>query len=344
MTADLVALEPLTGYLESRLEGFRGPLEARKFPSGQSNPTFLLQAASGRYVLRRKPPGPLLKSAHAVDREFRVMTALQESAVPVPRPYLLCEDESVIGAMFFVMSLVEGRHFADPRVPEVGGEERALVYDEMNRVLARLHGLDVVALGLADYGRPGNYFARQVARWSQQYAASATEVLPNMEAVIAWLGQNTPPDDGRVSLVHGDYRIDNMIFAADGPRMAALLDWELSTLGHPFADLAYQCMQWRMPAGGEGRGLAGVDRARLGIPSEADYLARYCRRMGLSGIDDWAFCLAFSFFRMAAILQGVRKRALDGNASNPDQANRLGAMVPLLADKAAAIVEEGAEA
>jgi len=340
--AALIDSDAVTHYLEARLEGFQGPLQITKFPTGQSNPTFLLDAASGRYVLRRKPPGKLLKSAHAVDREYRVMRALQETGVPVPRPYLLCEDEGVIGAMFFVMSLVEGRHFADPRTPEVSNEERSGFYDDMNRVLVALHSLDVEAIGLADFGRPGNYFERQVGRWTKQYQASATEVIPAMDHLMAWLSHNTPPDDGRVSLVHGDYRIDNMIMAADASRIAALLDWELSTLGHPLADLAYQCMQWRMPVGEQGRGLEGVDRNGLGIPTEKAYVARYCERAGLPAIDNWAFYLAFSFFRFAAILQGVLKRALDGIASNPDQAKRLGAMVPVLAEKAMVVVQQGA--
>lgn len=344
-TADAVALidsDAVSRYLKAHLPGFRSPLQVTKFPAGQSNPTFLLESPSGRYVLRRKPPGKLLKSAHAVDREYRVMRALRGTEVPVPRPYLLCEDEEVTGAVFFVMSLVEGRSFADPRIPEVGNEERCVIYDEMNRVLVALHSLDVAAIGLADFGRPGNYFERQVGRWTKQYQASATEVIPAMDRLMVWLGDHTPPDDGRVSLVHGDYRIDNMIMAVDAPRIAALLDWELSTLGHPFADLAYQCMQWRMPVGEQGRGLAGVNRERLGIPTEKAYVARYCQRAGLAAIENWAFYLAFSFFRFAAILQGVLKRALDGNASNPDQAKRLGAMVPVLAEKAMVVVKEGA--
>lgn len=341
-TTALVDRDAVTRYLEANLEGFRGPLTVTKFPTGQSNPTFLLEAASGDYVLRRKPPGELLKSAHAVDREYRVMRALQETGVPVPRPYLLCEDEGVIGAMFFVMSLVEGRHFADPRMPGESDELRSGLYDDMNRVLVALHGLDVAAIGLADFGRPGNYFERQVGRWTKQYEASATQTIPAMDRLIVWLNESTPPDDGRVSLVHGDYRIDNMIVAAEAPHIAALLDWELSTLGHPFADLAYQCMQWRMPVGDQGRGLEGVDRKSLGIPSEADYVARYCERAGVPAIENWEFYLAFSFFRFGAILQGVLRRALDGNASNPEQAKRLGATVPLLAEKAMAVVERGA--
>ena len=335
----LLDVEALERYLAARLEGFRGPVRARKFESGQSNPTFLLETPGGALVLRRKPPGKLLKSAHAVDREFRVMTALQGGEVPVPKPVLLCEDETVIGSMFFIMEFVAGRNFTDPRVPEVGREERGVLYDEMNRALVALHSVDVEAVGLADFGRPGNYFARQVKRWSEQYRASETETIAAMDAVIDWLRANTPADDGRVALVHGDFRIDNMIFGQDTPRLAAVLDWELSTLGHPFADLGYQCMQWRLPAGEAGRGLDGVDRAALGIPSEEDYVARYCERMGIAGIPEWTFCLAFSFFRLAAILQGVKKRALSGNASNPQRALQLGGVVPLIAEKAMVLID-----
>ncbi len=342
MREDVTQLDvgAVEAYLAARLDGFRGPLNATKFASGQSNPTFLLRTPSAAYVLRRKPPGKLLKSAHAVDREFRVMRALAGSDVPVPRPHILCQDESVIGSMFFVMDYVEGRNFQDPRVPEVDRETRAGVYDAMNAVLAALHSVDVEAVGLADFGRPGSYFARQVARWSGQYRASETETIPAMDAVIAWLDDNVPADDGRVALVHGDYRIDNMIFDESAPRVIAVLDWELSTLGHPFADLGYQCMQWRLPVGDAGRGLDGVDRAALGIPSEEAYVARYCERMGISGIPEWTFCLAFSFFRFAAILQGVKKRAIDGNASNPERGLQLGTMVPLIAEKAADLIAE----
>ncbi|MBI1383659.1 MAG: phosphotransferase [Rhizobiales bacterium] len=340
--SQLIDPEGIARYLEAHLPGFSGPVWVEKFASGQSNPTFRLETPGGRYVLRRKPPGQLLKSAHAVDREFRVMRALAGSRVPVPRVHLLCEDETVIGSMFLVMELVEGRHFGDPRVPEVDNRERSAIYDDMNRVLAALHDIDVEAVGLADFGRAGNYFARQVARWSQQYRASATREIVDMDRLIAWLEAATPEDDGRIGLVHGDYRIDNMIFRAEAPRIAAVIDWELSTIGHPFADLAFQCMQWRMPVGPEGRGLEGVDRASLGIPSESDYVARYCERRGIDGIANWEFYLAFSFFRLAAIMEGVLRRALEGNASNPEQARRLGSAVPLMAQKAMAIVEHGA--
>lgn len=329
---DLGAVER---YLTAHMPGFRGPLSAEKFAMGQSNPTFRLESPSGRYVLRRKPPGELLKSAHAVDREFRVQKALEGSDVPVAKMHLLCEDESVIGSAFYVMDFVPGRNFVDPRLPGVSPEDRAAVFDAMNRSLAALHSVDVAAVGLSDYGRPGNYFERQTGRWTKQYRAAETETIPAMDALIGWLADNMPEDDGRTTLVHGDYRIDNMIFHAERPEQIAILDWELSTLGHPFSDLAYQCMQWRMPTGEDGRGFGDEDRTALGIPSEDAYVEAYCRRMGLSGIPIFDFCVAFSFFRMAAIVQGVKKRGLDGNASNPERAARMGVFVPVFAERGA---------
>ena len=320
-------------YMAAHVPGFRGPLEVRKTPTGQSNPTFILSSPSGRYVLRRKPPGQLLKSAHAVDREFRVQKALAGTDVPVAKMHVLCEDESVIGSMFYVMECVDGDVHFDPRLSDRDNATRARMFDEMNRVLAALHDVDYRAVGLEDFGRPGSYFARQLGRWTKQYRASETEPLPDMDALIRWLEENMPPDDGITTLVHGDYRIDNMIFARDGSRVLAVLDWELSTLGHPYSDLAYQCMQWRMPPGEDTRGLEGVDRKANGIPNEEEYVARYCERRGLAGIPIFDFCLAFSFFRIAAIIQGVKKRGLDGNASNPERALRMGAYVPVYARK-----------
>ena len=325
---DLAAVER---YLAAHLPGFRGPLRAEKFSVGQSNPTFRLDSPSGTLVLRRKPPGVLLKSAHAVDREFRVQKALAGTEVPVARMHVLCEDESVIGSMFYVMDFQPGRHFMEPTLAALSPDQRGAVFDEMNRVLAALHSVDYAAVGLGEFGRPGSYFARQIGRWTKQYRASETGTLADMDALIDWLDANLPEDDGRVSLVHGDYRIDNLIFDAGKPKIAAVLDWELSTLGHPFSDLAYQCMQWRMPVGEEGRGLAGIDRKAQGIPAEEEYVDAYCRRMGLAGIPGFDFCLAFSFFRMAAIVQGVKKRGLDGNASNPERAARMGRFVPIYA-------------
>jgi aminoglycoside phosphotransferase (APT) family kinase protein len=331
----------LLDWLGRHVADFRGPARLEKFKGGQSNPTYRLAAASGSYVLRRQPPGALLKSAHAVDREFRVMRALAGSGVPVPQVHALCEDPNVIGSMFYVMEHCAGRIFWDAALPELSGApERAAVYDEMNRVLAALHRVDPAAVGLADYGKPGNYFARQLSRWIGQYRASELRPIPAMEELMGWLQERQPADDGRVALVHGDYRLDNIVFHEREPRIVAVLDWELSTLGHPLADLAYQCMQLRMPGGQAfAPGLTGVDREALGIPEESAYVARYCQRMGFERIDNWPFCLAFSFFRLAAIAQGVAKRAVDGNASNV-RAAELGNWVEPLAAMALSVIAE----
>lgn len=319
MTAQELDTSRLGDYLASHLPEFSGQITAEKFPGGQSNPTFKLTMDGRHYVLRRKPPGELLKSAHAVDREYRVITALRDTAVPVPETYVLCEDDSIIGSMFYVMEYIEGRILWDPLVPEAADNtERAAMYDAMNETLAALHNVDVDAVGLSDYGRPGNYFERQLNRWSKQYRASETEHIPDMEALMAWLQENMPPDDGNVSLVHGDYRLDNMVFHPTEPRVVAILDWELSTLGNPLADLANQCMAWMLPRDGRIKGLAGVDRASLGIPSDEEYIARYCERTGRAGIDNWNFYLVFSLFRLAAIIQGIVKRAQVGTASSSD--------------------------
>lgn len=329
----------LAAYLAAHWPGFSGPVSAEKFSGGQSNPTFLLTHAGGKAVLRKKPPGQLLKSAHAVDREYRVMKALGGTDVPVPRMRLLCEDESVIGTAFYVMDFVEGRIFWNPAVPEVDNAGRAAIYDAMNRALCALHTVNVDKVGLADFGKPGNYFARQLTRWTEQYRASELEPIPEMNWLIDWLEKTLPADDGRASLVHGDYRIDNMIFAADRIELLAILDWELSTIGHPFADLAYQCMQWRLPNAGNMRGLAGVDRAALGIPTEEAYVADYAKRTGMDPREHWTFYLAFSLFRLGAILQGVVKRAVSGNASNPERALKMRDSVPLLARMAKGVIE-----
>jgi len=334
MSTDTQTLDipKVSAYLEKHLEGFEGPLEVSKFQAGQSNPTFLLKTPSRNYVLRRKPPGVLLKSAHAVDREFRVQKALQDTYVPVSKMHLLCEDDDVIGSAFYIMDHIDGRNFMDPRMPDMDKAGRAGVIDEMNRVLAALHEVDIDAVGLSDYGPPGNYYERQVARWTKQYRASETEDLPAMNKLIEKLTASIPADDGQRTLVHGDYRIDNMMFEKDGTKCLAILDWELSTIGHPYADLAAVIMQWQMPAGTEGRGFGGVDRAALGVPSDAEFIAKYCERRGLDGIDNFGFYLAFCFFRMAGIIQGVLKRALDGNASNPERAMKVGAYVPVFAE------------
>ena len=331
----------LDAWASAHVEGYAGPSKAIKYPTGQSNPTYRIETPGGAYVLRSKPPGKLLKSAHMVEREFRVLRALESAGFPAPRALALCEDGNVAGSVFYLMAHVEGRIFWDPGLAESSREERAGIYDAMNAGLAQLHAIDVAGAGLADYGKPGNYYARQTQRWTEQYRASETRRIPDMDALIDWLAAHMPPDDGRVSLVHGDFRIDNMIFAPESPRLLAVLDWELSTLGHPFADLAYQAMQWRLPNSGEFRGLAGLDRAALGIPSDEEYVAAYCRRRGLDGVPHWPFLIAFSFFRIAAIVQGVYKRALDGNASNPQRGLKMGEGVPLMAKLA---MEEAARA
>jgi aminoglycoside phosphotransferase (APT) family kinase protein len=329
--------DALRAYLKDSIPGFSGPVSSRKFSGGQSNPTYLLSTGSGEYVLRRKPPGQLLKSAHAVEREFRVMQALSATAVPVPHTFHLCEDESIIGSVFFVMEHVRGDIFWDPALPELSKSQRRAIYLEMCRALAALHQVDIDAVGLGDFGRPGDYFARQINRWTQQYFASQTDKIAAMEAVIEWLPANLPTDDGRVALVHGDYRLDNMIFNTGKAEIAALLDWELSTLGHPLADLAYQCMQLRMDPGKQLSGLNGIDRAALGIPSEQEYVAQYCEHSGFDRIDNWPFYLVFSFFRFAAILQGVKKRAIDGNASSA-AALEYARLIRPLAEKALAVI------
>ncbi len=321
----------LADYLQRELPGFVGPLASTKFKGGQSNPTYLIEAASGRYVLRRKPPGVLLASAHAVDREFRVLQALHGGPVPVARPLHLCRDESVIGSMFYLMQFVEGRIFWDPSLPDVATEDRAAFFDAIVDTLAALHRVDVHAVGLSDYGKPGNYFARQISRWSEQYRASQTRAIPAMDALIDKLDARCPADDGVVSLTHGDYRIDNLMFAPDAARVVAVVDWELSTLGHPLADLGYFCMALRLPRNPALPGLGGMDRAALGIPDEAAILARYSAQSGRPIPEDWPFVLAFSFFRLAAIAQGVAKRAQQGNASN-EKAAQAGQMTAMLAE------------
>jgi len=332
-------LEIVGPYLEANISGFKGLRNAKKFEGGQSNPTYLLNASSGQYVLRRQPPGNLLKSAHAVDREFRVIKALRNSDVPVARADHLCEDKQIIGSLFYVMSYEQGRVFWDPALPDLTNKQRTKIYDEMNRVLAALHEVNVEAVGLDDYGRPGNYFERQISRWTKQYQASETEVIVAMDKLIDWVSTNIPKDDGQVSLIHGDYRMDNIIFHPTESNALALLDWELSTLGHPYADLAYQCMQLRVGRDAAIAGLGELDRKAHGIPSEAEYVAQYCERRGIDTIPNWSFYVAFSFFRLAAILQGVLKRAIDGNASS-QKAFDYGALAPQLAEQAIELIRE----
>lgn len=336
-----VDFDRLTGHLEEWIPGFRGPVTAEKFAGGQSNPTFLLKAQSGSYVLRRQPPGELLKSAHAVDREFRVLTALANTDVPVARAYHLCEDRDVIGTMFYVMSFEQGRIFWNPALPEIPRAQRTTCYDAILGTMAALHEVDVEQVGLADYGRAGNYFERQISLWTKQYRTAETERLEAMEALIDWLPANCPAQEGRPSLVHGDFRIDNLIFDQHACRVRALLDWELSTLGDPLADLAYFCMCLRLPSDGPITGLAGEIRAELGVPEERALVERYCALRGIPSISNWHFYLAVSFFRLAAIAQGVKMRALKGNASHA-RALEVGAMAGQLAQMAACLIEQEA--
>ncbi len=318
-------------YLADQIADFAGPLTVEQFQGGQSNPTYRLSTPRRSYVLRRKPPGELLPSAHAVDREYRVITALAQSAVPVARTWCLCEDPAIIGTAFYVMDCVEGRVLWDPSLPGMNRAERGAIFDEMNRVMAALHQVDIDAVGLAEFGRPGNYFARQIGRWGKQYRASETEKINAMERLLAWLPENIPPGDDTV-IVHGDFRLDNMIFHPIEPRILAVLDWELSTLGHPLADFSYHCMSWQIPAG-VFRGLGGLDLPKLGIPTEEDYVAAYCRRIGLAKIDPrhWRFGLAYNLFRLAAILQGIMGRVVAGTASSK-QAEQMGRAARPLAE------------
>jgi aminoglycoside phosphotransferase (APT) family kinase protein len=339
MSLDVGVVE---SWLRDRVDGACRIVEAKKFEGGQSNPTYLLRGPDRAFVLRRKPPGTLLKSAHAVDREFRVQSALLETEVPVARMFAYCDDPSVLGAEFYVMEHVAGRSFDDPRLGEIPRRERSPYVKEMARVLAAVHSVAIDEVGLGDFGPRGNYFRRQIDRWTRQYRATETGTLPAMDRLIARLDEACPEEDGRIALVHGDYRIDNLLFAPDGPRIAAVLDWELSTLGHPLADLGAVLMQWRMPPGDQGRGLAGVDRAAEGLPSDAQFVAWYCDAMGLTRPDNLGVIVAFCFFRMAAILQGVKKRALDGNASDPERGLRLGAYVPRYAEAGLEALDEAA--
>jgi aminoglycoside phosphotransferase (APT) family kinase protein len=320
----------LARYLADRLPGFSGPLEIRQFEGGQSNPTYFLRAAGAQYVLRKKPPGQLLPSAHAVEREYRVMTALSGS-VPVPPTKLMCDDPTVIGTPFFVMGCVDGRVFRQPHLPGVSAADRAAMYDDMADVLARLHGVDVAAVGLSDYGKPGNYYSRQIGRWSQQYLAAKTDEIVSMDRLMEWLPTHIPAGD-ESGIVHGDYRVENLIFHPTEPRIVAVVDWELSTLGHPLADLAYNCLTYYLPAEALGR-VEAVESDRSGMPDEASYVAAYCRRTGRDGVPHWNFYLAFSMFRLASILQGVYARGLQGNAASTYALQR-GAAAKLIADQA----------
>jgi aminoglycoside phosphotransferase (APT) family kinase protein len=318
---DQVRLEQ---YLTDRMPGIRGPLKIRQFVGGQSNPTYMLDTPAARFVMRKKPPGELLQSAHQVEREFRIIKALATTDVPVPRVHILCEDADVIGTPFFVMDYVAGRIMRDPTMPDSSPDERAACYDSMNDVLARLHKVDFRAVGLGDYGRPAAYVARQVARWSKQYEASKTEEIPAMDRLIEWLTIHTPAGD-ETTIAHGDYRMENIIFAPSEPRVVAVLDWELSTLGHPLADLGWVCRPYHCPPGIDGvLSFQGVSLRSPGIPSEDEVVASYCKRVGRDSVPDLMFFVAFSFFRAAAIGQGIAMRAKIGTASAPDAAKHGG--------------------
>ena len=327
----------LSAWLDANLDGFQGPLTVEMFKGGQSNPTYKLLTPARSYVMRAKP-GPvakLLPSAHAVEREFAVMRALEGTDVPVARMYCLCEDESVIGRAFYIMEFMDGRVLWDQSLPGMNSRERGAIYDEMNRVIAALHKADYAERGLADFGKPGNYFERQIGRWSKQYVASITQPIPEMDQLMAWLPAHIPAgarDVRRTGIVHGDYRLDNLIFHPTQPRVLAVLDWELSTLGHPLADFSYHCMAWHIPPGSF-RGIGGLDVASLGIPTEAEYIRRYCARTGFTTPDelapDWSFYLAYNLFRIAAILQGIAKRIETGTASNAQAAKSAAGVRPL---------------
>ena len=317
-------------WLEANVEGFSGPFELKKFASGQSNPTYRITAASGEYVLRRKPFGPLLPSAHAVDREFRLISALYPLEFPVPEPLALCADERVIGAIFYVMELAKGRSYADGALPDFDPETRRRIYEQLVDTLADLHTIDPERCGLGDFGKPGNYFERQVMRWTRQYRDSETDYLPEMERLVAFLPE-TVPQQSRTAIVHGDYRIDNVLFDGDGT-LTAVLDWELATLGDPLADFSYLAMQWAMPADG-GAGLAGLDLPALGIPTLGEIVQRYSERSGVpvAATLDWYF--AYNLFRLAGIVQGIKKRVIDGTASHSEAAE-MAKRVPMLAQAA----------
>ncbi len=315
---DVAALE---GYL--RKEGLAGatPARAKRLTGGQSNPTYLIDSGDRRYVLRKQPPGKLLPSAHAVDREYRVMKALGSQDIPVPRMYAYCTDAGVVGTPFYLMEFMDGRILLDPSLPGFAASERGAIYAEMNRLIAQLHKVNPAAASLGDFGKPGNYFARQITRWTRQYKESATEAIAAMDGLMEWLPAHIPPGD-ETCLVHGDYRIDNLVFDKREARVIAILDWELATLGHPLADFSYHCMAWHIPAT-LWRGIGGLDLPALGIPTEAEYVDQYCRQTGRDGIANWDFYIAYNLFRIAAILQGIAHRALSGNA-NADDAVEMG--------------------
>jgi aminoglycoside phosphotransferase (APT) family kinase protein len=319
----------LAAWMQDHVGGFAGPLRVTQFKGGQSNPTYRLDAASGSYVLRRKPPGKLLPGAHAVEREYRVISALGGAGFPVPRVHGLCEDESIIGTPFYVMDLVEGRIVWEAHFPGLSNEQRAAHFDAMNATIAQLHSFDPVALGLGDYGRAAGFVERQVARWSKQYLADTDAGrVPAMDQLVDWLGKHLPADSGEARIAHGDFRCDNMIFAASEPKVVAVLDWELSTLGDPAADFTYHLLMYRMPAT-LFSGLAGMDLDALGIPPEDYYVAAYCRRTGRAGLDNVDYLVVFCLFRLAAILHGIKGRLVRGNASSAHAAQMVERLEPL---------------
>lgn len=322
----------LQAYLCEHIEGFHEISDLQRIKGGQSNPTYYLRAGDGEYVLRKKPPGKLLPTAHAIEREFRILDALGGTDVPVPRVRHLCEDSSVVGTPFYVMDFIAGRTLRDPLLPGMSNDDRAAIYNSMNDVLARLHSVDWQSIGLEGFGKTGSYFSRQLARWSKQYESSKTQDVPSMDKLIGWLGENVP-DDETTTIAHGDFRIENLLVDPDGSRVVAILDWELSTLGHPMADLAFNCMTYYLPSDSDiAPGFIGTDIEALGIPSEEEYVAAYCRRTGSDVAGDWTFYVAFSLFRIAAIQQGIYARALAGSASS-DHALKFGDMFVFVAEQ-----------
>ncbi|MGB0919905.1 MAG: phosphotransferase family protein [Alphaproteobacteria bacterium] len=327
----------LIAYMEANVEGFEGPIKVHEFNGGQSNPTYKIETPGKSYVLRRKPPGTLLPSAHAVDREYKVITALGETDVPAPRTYAMCEDESVLGTIFYIMDCVDGRVLWDPTIPSVDKENRIAIYDSMNDAIAKLHNVDYKAVGLEDFGKPGNYFARQISRWSKQYKASETEQIPEMDALMEWLPETIPSDD-TTTIVHGDYRLDNMIFHPTEPRVVAILDWELCTLGHPVGDFSYHLMNW--DTNEVLAGMSADDYAAAGIPTKEQYAALYAERTGFTQVTenlDWY--MSYNLFRIGGILQGIRGRLRDGTAAS-DHADEMSSNVPGLAQQAWALAKK----
>ncbi|MSQ49910.1 MAG: phosphotransferase family protein [Betaproteobacteria bacterium] len=321
----------LADFLKQNLEGFRGPLQVEQFKGGQSNPTYRISAGGKRYALRKKPPGKLLPSAHAVEREFKVIKALHGVGFPVARPYLLCEDDAVLGTPFYLMDCIEGRVLWDQSLPGMSQAQRGAIWEELNRVIALLHSVDYKAVGLEDFGKAGSYIERQVGRWSKQYLASETETIEAMHQLIAWLPKNVPANS-ETTIVHGDYRLDNTVFHPSEPKVLAVLDWELSTLGDPLADFSYHCMSWHIPPG-KFRGIEGLPLAELGIPTEREYAERYFKRSGRKDVEPsvWDYYMAYNLFRIAAILQGIAKRVLDGTAAS-EHAREAGSRAPLMAE------------